>query len=179
MAARVFADTMDLLRSGAVKPVDPISVMPFGKIEEAFRLMQSGRHMGKIVLTTHDDDIVPVVPRGLQSMEFDPNSTYLLSGGLGGLGRSISEWMVDHGARHFVFLSRSGSAKPEAQKTLDRLAKAGAHATAYKCDITDANQVKAAIAKCQEDFPPIRGAIQGAMALSVSSKYSRFIKTIC
>ncbi|KAL8983680.1 MAG: hypothetical protein Q9205_002158 [Flavoplaca limonia] len=166
MAARVFADTMDLLRSGAVKPVDPISVMPFSKIEEAFRLMQSGRHMGKIVLTTHDDDIVPVVPRGLQSMEFDPKSTYLLSGGLGGLGRSISEWMVDHGARHFVFLSRSGSAKPEAQKTLARLTKAGAHAAAYKCDITDASQVKSAIAKCQEDFPPIRGAIQGAMALS-------------
>lgn len=168
MAARIFAQTMDLLRSGAVKPVDPISAMPFGKIEEAFRLMQSGRHIGKIVLTTHDDDQVPVIPRGLKPVKFDPNYTYVLSGGLGGLGRSISEWMVDHGARHLVFLSRSGPAKAEAQKTLANLTKAGAHAVAYSCDITNSSQVKATIAKCQEEFPPIRGAIQGAMALHVS-----------
>ncbi|KAI4170959.1 MAG: hypothetical protein LQ343_004617 [Gyalolechia ehrenbergii] len=169
MAARIFAQTMDLLRSGAVKPVDPISAMPFGKIEEAFRLMQSGRHIGKIVLTTHDDDQVPVIPRGLKPVKFDPNYTYVLSGGLGGLGRSISEWMVDHGARHLVFLSRSGPAKAEAQKTLANLTKAGAHAVAYSCDITNSSQVKATIAKCQEEFPPIRGAIQGAMALHDST----------
>ena len=168
MAARIFEDAMDLIRSGVVKPVDPISVMPFGRIEEAFRLMQSGKHMGKIVLTASDDDQVMVVPRGLKPIAFDPNSTYLLSGGLGGLGRSISEWMADHGARHLVFLSRSGSAKPEAQKTLAKLAKAGVHAVAYSCDIANSSQVKATIAECQKEFPPIRGAIQGAMALQVS-----------
>ncbi|KAL8995313.1 MAG: hypothetical protein Q9169_004917 [Polycauliona sp. 2 TL-2023] len=165
IAARIFGQTMDLIRSGALKPVDPITVMPFGKIEEAFRIMQSGKHMGKIILNTHDDDIVPAIPRGLKSVDFDPNCTYLLSGGLGGLGRSISEWMMEHGAKHFVFLSRSGSSKPEAQKTLAKLTKAGAHAVAYSCDITDGNQVKAALAKAREEFPPIRGAIQGAMAL--------------
>lgn len=134
--------------------------------------MQSGKHTGKIVLTTHDDDIVPVIPRGLKSIEFDLNYTYLLSGGLGGLGRSISEWMIEYGARHLVFLSRPRSAKPEAQKTLAKLIKAGAHAAAYSCNITDANQVKAALAKAREDFPPIRGAIQGAMALHVNEASS-------
>lgn len=178
IAARIFREAMGLLRSGAVKPVDPISVMPIGRIEEAFRLMQSGKHMGKIVLTTHDDDIVPVISRGLKSIEFDPSCTYLLSGGLGGLGRSISEWMLEHGARHLVFLSRSGSAKPEAQKTLAKLSKAGAHAAAYSCDITDATQVKAALAKAREHFPPIRGAIQGAMALHVREASSPTIKEL-
>lgn len=168
-AARIFRDVMDLLRSSVIKPVDPISVMPFGRIEEAFRLMQSGRHTGKIVLTTHDDDQVPVIPRGVKPIEFDPNFSYLLSGGLGGLGRSIAEWMVDHGARHLIFLSRSGAAKPEAQKTLAQLIKAGAHAVAYSCDVTNSNQVKVTIAKAQQEFPPIRGAIQGAMALHDST----------
>lgn len=168
MAARIFGQVMDILRSGAVKPVDPISVMPFGRIEQAFRLMQSGKHTGKIVLTADDQEQVPVVPRGLKQITFDPDSTYLMSGGLGGLGRSISDWMVDHGATHLVFLSRSGAAKPEAQKQLAKLTKAGAHAVAYSCDISNASQVKAALAKCREEFPPIRGAIQGAMALHVS-----------
>ena len=67
---------------------------------------------------------------------------------------------------------------PTRVSPLARLTKAGAHAAAYKYDITDASQVKSAIAKCQEDFPPIRGAIQGAMALSVSSQLSVIIQTI-
>ncbi|KAL8837777.1 MAG: hypothetical protein Q9170_002395 [Blastenia crenularia] len=103
MAAMIFGQTIDLLRSGAVKPMDPISVMPLSRNEEVFRLMQSGRH--------------------------------------------------------------TRSAKPEAQKTLAKPTKAGIHAVAYSCAVADSNQVKAAIAKCQEEFPPIRDAIQGAMAL--------------
>lgn len=172
MAARIFGQVVDLLRSGALKPVHPISIMPFQKIEEAFRIMQSGKHIGKIVLTANDADMIPVVPRGLKPIKFDPKSTYLLSGGLGGLGRSISEWMIDHGARQFVFLSRSGSAKPEAQKLLAKVTKAGALMFAYRCDVSDANQVKAALAKCREEFPPIKGAVQGAMALNVSEQSS-------
>ncbi|KAL8853733.1 MAG: hypothetical protein Q9221_001376 [Calogaya cf. arnoldii] len=169
MAARIFGQAMDLIRSGAMKPVNPISIMPFGKIEEAFRIMQSGKHIGKIVLTANEHDMVPVVPRGLKSIEFDPESTYLLSGGLGGLGRSISEWIVDHGARHLVFFSRSGAAKPDAQKMLAKLTKAGVHALAYRCDVADANQLKVALAKCREEFPPIKGAVQAAMALNDST----------
>ena len=54
------ADVMELLRSGAVKPVSPITVYPMSKIESALRLMQTGKHMGKIVVEAQGSDHVRV-----------------------------------------------------------------------------------------------------------------------
>lgn len=34
--------------------------MTFSHIEEAFRLMQTGKHVGKIVLGANENDLVPV-----------------------------------------------------------------------------------------------------------------------
>jgi aryl carrier-like protein len=48
---------------------------------------------------------------------FDGSASYLLVGGLGGLGRSISTWMIDRGARHLIYLSRS--ANPNTEKHQD------------------------------------------------------------
>lgn len=141
--------------------MDLVSGMTLGRIEEAFRLMQSGRHSGEIVVTANDDDQISLVPRELKPIESDPNARYLLSGGLGGLGWSIGEWMVDHGARHLLFLSRSGPAKPEVQETLTKRAKTGAHAVTYSCDIGNSDQITTALAKHREGSPPIQGAMVG------------------
>ena len=54
------ADVMELLRIGAVKPVSPITVYPISKIESALRLMQTGKHMGKIVVEAQPGDHVQV-----------------------------------------------------------------------------------------------------------------------
>lgn len=51
---------MRYYHEGVVKIPQPINVMSFAQTEEAFRTMQSGKHMGKIVLTPRPDDIVPV-----------------------------------------------------------------------------------------------------------------------
>ena len=42
-----------------------------------------------------------------QDFRLRTGSLYLLVGGLGGLGRAISNWMVERGAKHFIFPSRS------------------------------------------------------------------------
>ena len=54
------ADVMELLRTGAVKPVSPITVYPISQIEAALRLMQTGKHMGKIVVEAQSEDQVRV-----------------------------------------------------------------------------------------------------------------------
>ncbi|KAK5447979.1 Mycolipanoate synthase [Exophiala xenobiotica] len=40
-------------------------------------------------------------------LEFRGEAYYLIAGGVGGLGQAVSTCMVEHGARHFIFLSRS------------------------------------------------------------------------
>lgn len=51
---------MVMLSQGITKPVEPLTFIPFSQIEEGFRLMETGDHMGKIILESHDDDLVPV-----------------------------------------------------------------------------------------------------------------------
>ena len=106
-------------------------------------------------------------PRKPRTAEFEGNATYVLSGGLGGVGQSIAQWMVDRGARNLAFFSRSGAAKPDANAFIQKLRRQGVQAVAYVCDIGDVEQVKQVVAQCKNELPPIRGLIQAAMSLAV------------
>lgn len=57
---RIMTNVMKLLADGIIRPIEPIKVMQFSQIEEAFRLMQTGKHIGKLVLKAGDEDVVPV-----------------------------------------------------------------------------------------------------------------------
>ena len=69
--------------------------------------MRRGLHIGKIVVKMPEQqENLPLVPK-MPSIAFQPDCSYFLVGGLGGLGRAVAVWMVEHGARHLSFLSRS------------------------------------------------------------------------
>ena len=53
--------------------------------------------------------------------------------------------MTERGARHFVYLSRSGAADPEVIKFLDDLHALGVSTQVFKCDIVSKSDVTAAI----------------------------------
>lgn len=75
--------------------------------------------------------------------------------------------MVQQGARHIVFTSRSGATKPEAQKLIAQLEEMGAKTMAFACDISIASELKRILAVVKEEFPPVRGVITCAMQLQV------------
>ena len=89
----------------------------------------------------------------------------MLVGGLGGLGRSIAQWMVDHGAKSIILVSRSGAQKPEATQAIDEMVAEGARVTVFACDVADKSRLTAVIEECTKTLPPIRGVIQAAMNL--------------
>jgi NADPH:quinone reductase-like Zn-dependent oxidoreductase len=60
LAAGLLSNVMDLVHQGVIRPITPITVYPYSQIESAFKLMQLGKHTGKIVLKPSDDDLVPV-----------------------------------------------------------------------------------------------------------------------
>ncbi|KAJ5788006.1 hypothetical protein N7457_002996 [Penicillium paradoxum] len=164
--SRIMSDVMKALDQGIIRPVQPLQIMDYSRIEEAFRIMQSGKHIGKMVLTAGPDNLVPIVPSKIKAYSFSQTATYLIPGGLGGLGRSIASWMADQGAKHIVFTSRSGATKPEAKKLVEELHARGVNTLAYACDISDANQLRDIIADVKTNhFPPIKGVINCAMQL--------------
>jgi NAD(P)-dependent dehydrogenase (short-subunit alcohol dehydrogenase family) len=96
------------------------------------------------------------------SLKLRGDVSYLIVGGLGGLGRSICEWMVEHGARNLLVMSRNAKRGP----FLDELEEQGCIVRAIACDVADSRQLAIALQTCT-DMPPIRGVIQGAMVLQV------------
>ncbi|KAL3479548.1 hypothetical protein BJX99DRAFT_255544 [Aspergillus californicus] len=144
-----------LFRTKRFKALRPLTVYSYSQVEHAFRALQSGEVSGKIVLQAKENDIVPVVPPAERPLTVDPNATYLLAGGLGGIGRSIADMLLSHGARHLAFISRSGDSKDEARLFLDQLRRHDCDARAYACDISDRESLLRTVAKCASEMPPI------------------------
>ncbi|KAL2008035.1 hypothetical protein VTN00DRAFT_8017 [Thermoascus crustaceus] len=165
LGAELFSNVMSLVQQGKIRDINPITVFPFSKIEEAFRYMQTGKHMGKIVLESHADDKVPVAERQEPRLDLAPDCSYLIAGGLGGLGRSIARLIVSRGARNLILVSRSGGSSETATMLIEELTQKGARVEAVKCDITQANDLKTSLASALEKMPPLRGVVQAAMVL--------------
>ena len=98
---------------------------------------------------------------------FDANETYLIAGGLGGLGRCIARWMVGRGTRNLLLLSRSGPGQ-KAKTLIDELRLKGARVETPICDVTDASSIANMLNDYQDILPPIKGCIQCSMVLRVS-----------
>ena len=58
----VFIEVIDKIRAGTVEPVSPIHEFAVSDIETAFRSLQSGRLMGKVVIMPQPGDTVMVIP---------------------------------------------------------------------------------------------------------------------
>ncbi|KAG9254197.1 uncharacterized protein F5Z01DRAFT_622595 [Emericellopsis atlantica] len=91
----------------------------------------------------------------------DPKSTYLLSGGLGGLGRSIATLLAENGARFLVFLSRRGAETPVRQEFVAHLRRRGVRVRVYPMDISsDKGMVDLFTSRISWEMPPAKGIFQ-------------------
>ncbi len=92
------------------------------------------------------------------------DATYLVSGGLGGLGLQIAGWLVANGARSLVLTGRRGPTA-EAESALAELRADGANITVAQADAADYAQLAAVIANIDHTLPPLRGVIHAAGVL--------------
>ncbi len=145
----------------------PLHLYSNARLEEAFRYLQGGQNTGKTILQLNDDDLVPVVPSCRSKYSFRGDKTYLISGGLGGLGRLIARWLVQHKAENLLLLSRSGASGEEAIVFLDELRATGVNVAAPTCDISNKQSLAAVLAEYSVKMPPIKGCIQASMVLQV------------
>ncbi|KIX00018.1 uncharacterized protein Z518_10945 [Rhinocladiella mackenziei CBS 650.93] len=165
LMASILKETFDLLRRKVTRPVYPLTAFPISDMENAFRIMQAGRHRGKLVLTFSPEDVVKVHRNPSVELKLKANGTYVLVGGFGGIGNSLARLLVEHGARHICILSRSGPSSDEAKSLLVDLKKQDAIVRAYCCDITNESELEEVLQICSTDLPPIRGVFQCAMVL--------------
>jgi NAD(P)-dependent dehydrogenase (short-subunit alcohol dehydrogenase family) len=101
------------------------------------------------------------------SYDFDPKATYVIAGGLGGLGRSIARWMASRKARNMILLSRTATLSIAAKTLLEELRAKGIKVVTPPCDISDRDSLALALTECSKTLPRIRGCVQSSLVIKV------------
>ncbi|KAL2194014.1 KR domain-containing protein, partial [Corynascus similis CBS 632.67] len=165
IASSLLAETMSLYRQGKIKAIQPMRISDVSEITQAYRYFDLGNHIGKIAISLENSgSLVPVLPIKHES-SFSPEKTYLMIGCLGGLGWSISKWMVKCGARKFVFVGRSGTDRKPAKLLVEDLEASSAEVTVVRRDVSVYSDVQTAVAAING---PVGGVVQAAMGLHTS-----------
>jgi FlaA1/EpsC-like NDP-sugar epimerase len=138
----------DWNREGKIAPIEPRRVFDAVDIVDAFRYMQTGTHIGKIVVRMPDSAAKWHCNTKHIQVDLQGDAVYLLVGGLGGLGRAIATWMWERGARHFIFLSRSAGRSQDDQSFLAELRDLGCTASAVAGDVANSQDVQQALTHC-------------------------------
>lgn len=163
----ILSDVMAAFATGDLEPL-PLRTFPMRNAVEAFRYMAQARHTGKIVLTAP--------PRPL-SAGLRPDGTYLITGGLGGLGLLVARWLVEHGARNLALIGRSAPTE-EAAERLRELESAGARVAVLRGDVSRVEDVDRVLAEIDRSMPPLRGVIHASGVLDegtlIQQDWSRF-----
>lgn len=92
------------------------------------------------------------------------DATYLITGGVGGVGLKIAGWLADRGAGTIVLTGRGGMREPAAAE-LASLKQRGARIVIETLEVTDPAQVAALIVRINAEASPLKGVIHAAGVL--------------
>lgn len=164
--SQLLAETIRLYRERVIDAPSFLSLKNITELNSTMGSFSDAVDAGKTVIvhevTEGKLELLPSRPR----LKLCPDATYLLVGCLGGLGRSLTSWMMRKGARNFAFLSRSGADSKQASILLKELEVAGANTQVFRGDAGVKSDVENAIKGVPKDLP-IRGVINAAMVLRV------------
>ena len=113
--------------------------------------MQQAKHIGKVIISH----------RAAVGTEFRPDASYIITGGFGGLGMLVANWMADRGARHLTLLGRRGK-PPSAATAVAELEKKGVTVTCLACDTGVDADVKRVVDATNTASTPLRGIMHAA-----------------
>ncbi|KAF4818956.1 Fumagillin dodecapentaenoate synthase [Colletotrichum siamense] len=142
-----------------------VSIFDADHSREAFQAAsQEGSRESKVILQTPDQDQRKKLEMSSSAtgLSFRSDAAYLMVGGLGGLGRAVSTWMVENGAKELVFLSRSSGGTPETSNFLEELRSQGCLVKTVAGSVTNLDDVSGAIKSATK---PVAGVIQMSMVL--------------
>ena len=151
---RVFRDVMARVADGELQPIVH-SRWPLAEAGAALGFMRSARHLGKIVVTA------PPLRQG----RLRPDRTYLVTGGLGGIGCAVAEWLADRGAGAIVLNGRRAP-DPAAEETIRALHERGVTVQVELADVSDFEAVDRMLARMDGELPPLGGVIHSVGVLS-------------
>ncbi|KAM3554579.1 hypothetical protein MY1884_006062 [Beauveria asiatica] len=168
-ANKLTADTsLDWMTDSTVKQIFDVS-----RLYDAMRAVSESPYLGSVSViagsTQEHASLVQVLqqslPNPLENCIY-ADATYVLVGGLGGLGRSIAELLADNGAKNIAFLSRSGASSSSSTHFIKGLSEKGVTVKAFAIDIC--NQIDLQdllVGTVSTVMPPIAGVFHCAAVI--------------
>ncbi len=98
---------------------------------------------------------------GTVSSPLRPGGTYLITGGLGGLGRLFAEHLLRNWAANVVLIGRSAMNEPQ-RETLEALGRASGQVMYLQADVADPAQMSSCLLALKVRFGPLHGVLHAA-----------------
>ncbi|XP_026523135.1 fatty acid synthase [Notechis scutatus] len=158
------------IKNGVVKPLQTTS---FNRedIEAAFRYMAQGKHIGKVVIQIHEEEknsprketsLTPI--QAISRTSCPPNKSYIITGGLGGFGLELAQWLVERGAKMLVLTSRSGIRTGYQAKRVQEWKQLGVQVLVSTSDVATLEGAQQLIQEASQ-LGPVGGIFNLAMVL--------------
>lgn len=137
----------------------PLQTFSMSAVAEGFRAMANAKHVGKIALRVHGEKLA-VTPAAKETLRLRPDGTYLITGGLGGLGLSVAQQMIARGAKHLVLVGRTpgSSAARSAVETM----REQAEVVVEQADVSCREEVRSILTRIHQRMPPLSGVVHAA-----------------
>jgi malonyl CoA-acyl carrier protein transacylase len=133
--------------------------------EDQVAFRSSTRYVARLVRHRPTQNLVGQSQLDVPSNQsFRGDSSYLITGGMGGLGLGVARFLVERGARHLVLLGRSQPSF-EVKSQLRELERSGAKVVIAQADVSDYEQVVRVLALTERSARPLRGIIHAAGVL--------------
>ncbi|WP_447035731.1 SDR family NAD(P)-dependent oxidoreductase [Streptomyces sp. DSM 118878] len=161
LLAEGYRELTVMLTEGTLPPL-PVTAHPVAEAASVFHTMASARHTGKLVLTwpASGTDTLPVRPEDVPVVRSD--GSYLVTGGLGGLGLLVARWLAERGAATVVLASRS-SPTETARAALDAITEDfGTHIEVMNGDLAEPGVAESLVRAALATGHPLRGVVHAA-----------------
>ena len=153
-AGQILRRVMARLQAGELAPLIHAR-WPVAEAGRAMKCMQGARHIGKIVFTNS-----PLARGRLRE-----DRSYLVTGGLGGIGIAVAGRLAERGAGAIVLNGRRPP-DPEVAEAIEALRSQGATVRVELADVTDAAALDAMLVRMDADLPPLAGVIHSVGVLA-------------
>jgi len=170
----MFDELHGRFEAGELSPL-PHKVFAVDDVISAFRHMAQGKHLGKVVISLAEHQQLDAVPVREQA-------SYLITGGVGGLGLKVANWLIEQGAKSLVLSSIEEKPSDAAQEAIRKMEEKGATIAVLQGDVSNGGDVRRTLDHISEHLPPLRGIVHGAGLLDdgvlMQQEWSRFERVL-
>ncbi|KAF9880614.1 hypothetical protein CkaCkLH20_01656 [Colletotrichum karsti] len=163
---RILQTVAKLLNDGVAIPLSNRVVFEASRVEDAVKHVQDqAGASADVILQLRDIQGTLTIDwnnvKVIDVFKTDDKASYLLAGGLGGIGTVIARHLVENGARRLVCLSRNPGSRPGDAEIIQELESMGCDVVLVKGDMVNKDDIYRAVRQA----PNLKGILHSPMLL--------------